>query len=212
MRNGRSRYAVAVTVCMGLVASAAFAPPAGAAHFHMLGFKPCNSVIVAADFLDNLEEVSPPSSISAAGTTADASTCKDASTEEGESSGVKKFTKGEIGLECLANVIKLAEKDTTVHPGGCWRIDTATVLFAYGRSVEKLASKLQKGAPAAHWRPGFGRHVLPGVGNRAEFGYDAASGDGYGYLQVDNATLILETTEGAKPSLISLLRDGASTL
>jgi hypothetical protein len=50
------------------------------------------------------------------------------------------------------------------------------------------------------------------VGNRAEFGYNTASGDGLGYLQVDNATLFVETTEGAKPSLISLLRDAASAL
>ena len=77
--------------------------------------------------------------------------------------------------------------------------------------MEKLASKLHKGAKAAHWQAGFGRHVLPGVGNRAEFGYNTA-GDGLGYLQVDNATLFVETTEGAKPSLISLLRDAASTL
>jgi len=211
MRSRRSRYSVAVTACVGLVASAALAPPAGATHFHMLAFKPCNSVLVAADFLDNLEEVSPRSSTSAAGTTADTSTCKDASTEEGGPSGFKSFTNGEIGLECLANAIKLAEQGTTAHPGGCWRIDTATVLFAYGRTVEKLASKLHKGAKAAHWQAGFGRHVLPGVGNRAEFGYNTA-GDGLGYLQVDNATLFVETTEGAKPSLISLLRDAASTL
>jgi hypothetical protein len=214
----RNRCSIAMTVCVGLAGLAAFPPPAGAnskpksKHLRMLAFKPCNSVLVASDFLDNLEEVSPRSSTSAAGTTADTSTCKDASTEEGGPSGVKNFTNGEIGLECLANAIKLAEKGTTAHPGGCWRIDTATVLFAYGPAVERLASKLQKGAKATHWRPGFGRHVLSGVGNRAEFGYDSATGDGYGYLQVDNATLLVETSEGANPSLINLLRDAAASL
>jgi hypothetical protein len=208
----RSRYSLAVIVCMGLLASAALAPPAGAKHFRLLSFKPCNRVLVAADFLDNLEEVSPKSSISAGGTTADTSTCKDASTEEGDPGGVKHFTNGELGVECLANVIKQAGEGATPHPGGCWRIDTATVLFAYGHEVNKLASKLAKGEKAAHWPAGFGRHVLPGVGDRAEFGYSPGSGDGLGYLQEDNATLFVETIEGAKPSLISLLRDAASTL
>ncbi len=179
----------------------------------MLAFKPCNNILVAGDFLDDLEEISPKSVTSAPGLTADVSTCKYASTTESPAAGEHTFTNGEIGVECLANGIKLVEEKGTAAPeGGCYRIDNASVLFAYGRSVEKLASKLQKGAKASRWPANFGRHVLKGVGNRAEFGYDEATGDGYGYLQVDNATLFVETSEGANPPLIRLLEDAASLL
>ncbi|HME03540.1 MAG TPA: hypothetical protein VKG38_10980 [Solirubrobacteraceae bacterium] len=41
------------------------------------------------------------------------------------------------------------------------------------------------------WRTGYARYVVPGIGNRAEIGYNGA-GDGYGYLQVDNATVFVE--------------------
>ncbi len=211
----RNRCSVAATMVVALAGLAALAPPAGASskHFRMLGFKPCNAVLVAADFLDDLQEVSPKSVTSAAGTTADVSTCKYAATEEETKGFVSDFTNGGLGVECLANIFKLEEKGITkLPPGGCYRIDDATVLFAYGRPVERLAAKLQKGARSPHWPAQFGRHVLPGVGDRAEFGYDTGTGAGYGYLQVDNATLIVETTEGANPSLITLLRDGASVI
>lgn len=206
-------------VCVGLAGLASFAPPAGASskpkskHFRMLAFRPCNSVLVSSDFFDDLEEVSPESVTSASGTTADVSSCKYASTDKELSlTRATAFTGGGLGVECLANIFKLTEKGVTAPPGGCYRIASVTVLFAYGPAVERLASKLQKGARAPNWRPGFGRHFLSGVGNRAEFGYDSATGDGYGYLQVDNATLIVETSEGADPSLISLLRDAAASL
>ncbi len=215
----RKRCSIAVMVCVGLAGLAASPPPAGAnskpnsKHFRMLAFKPCNSVLVASDFFDDLEEVSPKSVTSASGTTADVSSCKYASTEKELSvSHVAEFTGGGIGVECIANIFKLAEKSVAAPPGGCYRFASVTVLFAYGRAVERLASKLQKGVKAAHWRPGFGRYVLSAVGNRAEFGYDSATGDGYGYLQVDNATLLVETSEGANPSLIELLRDAAASL
>ncbi len=210
----RGRCAGVVT-CMALAALAALAPPAGAnsKHFRMLPFKPCNGVLVAADFFDNLEEISPKSVTSASGLTADVSTCKYASTEKGLPTGhAAEFTDGAIGIECLANGIKILETGATAPPGGCYRIDNATVLFAYGRAVEKLASKLQKGAKARTWPANFGRHVLNGVGNRAEFGYDEATGAGYGYLQVNNGSLTVETSEGANPSLINLLKDAASLL
>jgi hypothetical protein len=215
----RNRCSIAMMVCVGLAGLGAFPPPAGAnskpksKHFRMLAFKPCNSVLVAFDFFDDLEEVSPKSVTSASGTSADVSSCKYASTEMGLSvSHLAEFTGGGIGVECLANIFKLTEKGVTAPPGGCYRFSSVSVLFAYGPAVERLASKLQKGAKATHWRPGFGRHVLSGVGNRAEFGYDSATGDGYGYLQVDNATLLVETSEGANPSLINLLRDAAASL
>lgn len=179
----------------------------------MLAFRACNNVLVAGDFLDNLEEISPTLANSASGVTADASTCKYASiTQDASGGGARQFTHGGLGVECLANAIKLVAAEGAAAPaGGCYRIDTATVLFTYGRPVEKLASKLKNGAKAASWPAGYARYVLKGVGNRAEFGYNAA-GDGHGYLQVDNATLIVETTEGANPSLIRLLQDAASSL
>jgi hypothetical protein len=211
----RNRCWVAVMVCMVLIGSAALAPPAGAKskHFRMLPFRPCNGILVAADFFDNLEEISPKSVASGSGTTAEVSTCKYASTEESPpTTRGGEFTEGGIGVECLVNGIKIAEKGAAPPQAGCYRIDSASVLFAYGRAVEKLASKLQKGAKARHWPANFGRHVLNGVGNRAEFGYDATTGDGYGYLQVDNASLIVETSEGANPSMRTLLTDAASLL
>jgi hypothetical protein len=215
----RNRCSIAVMVCVGLAGLAAFPPPAGAnskpksKHFRMLAFKPCNSVLVASDFFDDLEEVSPKSVTSASGTTADVSSCKYASTEKELSvSHLAEFTGGGIGVECLANIFKLTEKGVAPPPGGCYRFASVTVLFGYGPAVKRLASKLQKGARAPNWRPGFGRYVLSGVGNKAEFGYDSATSDGYGYLQVDNATLLLETSEGANPSLINLLKDAAASL
>lgn len=74
--------------------------------------------------------------------------------------------------------------------------------------MERLAAKLEKGVKSSGWRAGYSRHVVPGIGNRAEIGY--SGGDGYGYLQVDNATVIVETTENG--SLINLLRDAAATI
>ncbi|MGA2455546.1 MAG: hypothetical protein ABSG93_18730 [Solirubrobacteraceae bacterium] len=215
----RNRCSIALMVCVGLAGLAAFAPPAGAnrkpksKHFRMLAFRPCNSVLVASDFFDDLQEVLPKSVTSASGTSFGVSSCKYASTEK-ELSVVSpaEFTKGGIGLECIHNILRLEEKGIEAPPGGCYRFASATVQFAYGRAVERLASKLQKGARSPNWRPGFGRYVLSGVGNRAEFGYDSATGDGYGYLQVDNATLLVETSEGANPSLIKLLRDAAASL
>jgi hypothetical protein len=214
----RGRLSTAVVMCMALAGLAAAASPAGAhsnpkaGHFRMLAFRPRNEILVAGDFLDNLEEISPRSVTSASGVTAEVSTCKYASTAEIPASGEREFTNGEIGIECLANGIKLIEDMVAGAPkGGCYRIDNATALFAYGRSVEKLASKLQKGTKASNWPANFGRYVLKGVGNRAEFGYEAG-GNGHGYLQVDNATLLVETSEGANPPLIKLLKDAASLL
>jgi hypothetical protein len=211
----RNRYSVAVVVCMALVGSGALAPPAGASskHFRMLRFKACNAILTAGDFLDNLEEVSPMSANAAPGLRVYVSTCKYASTEELPTGGLQQFTDGGIGVECLANDIKLFGKgNTTPPPGGCYRIDNASVLFSYGRAVEKLESKLLKGEKATTWPASFGRHVLPHIGDRAEFGYDAATGRGFGYLSLDNASLTVETSEGAHPSLITLLTDAASVL
>ncbi len=204
------KLVVGVAVSATLALSGAFAPGAGASsHFRMLAFKPCNAVLAAADFMDGLEEIAPTSVTSAGGTTASVSSCKYASTAEEGLGSIASFTKGEIGIECLASALKIVEAGGTPPPGDCYRIDNVSVLFARGRPVERLASKLAKGVKARTWRVGYARHILPGVGNRAEFGYNDG-GDGYGYLQVDNANVFVETTEGA--SLITLLKNAAATL
>jgi hypothetical protein len=206
---------VTMMLCIAMAGLASFAPAAGASsppkhgHFRILPSKPCNAVLVGADFTDGLEEISPPSVMSAAGTTAYVSTCKYASTEDG---GLghrdSTLTDGGIGVECLANGINLLGTTGAAPAGGCFRISSVTVLFARGRPVEKLAAKLKTGVRSRIWPAGYTRHVAPGIGNRAEFGYDGPKG--YGYLQVDNATLSVETSEAT--SLINLLRDAAAVL
>jgi hypothetical protein len=196
---------------------ATFAQAAGAttSHFRILSFRPCNYVLSAGDFEDDLEEVAPPSRSSFGGTSSAVSTCKYGSLSEGPpGSGGRggQFTNGGLGVECLANALKLTGAGTMAPAGGCYRIENVTVGFASGRAVQRLASKLEKGVKSTAWPSRFGRHVLSGVGNRAEFGYDEATGEGRGYVQVDNANCIVETTEGARPSMITLLRDAAALL
>jgi hypothetical protein len=216
----RSRALLAtITLLASLVIAAA---PAAAhskpkpSHVRMLSFKPCNGTLSGEDFNDNLVEVAPTSVSSAPGVTAKTSVCKYASTSADGSGDFHVFTgAGELGVECLANVFKMVKEgvdESEIKAGGCWRIDNASVLYSYGPKVEKLLAKLKKGARASSWPPGFGRHVLKGVGDTAEYGYDASSGDGYGYLRIDNAELFVETTEGENPSMVGLLREAATTL
>jgi hypothetical protein len=209
----RGRRLASVMLCMALGCSAAFAPSAVAKpkpkleHIHLLPFRSCNSVLVAADFLDELEEVAPPSVI---GSVAEGSVCKYAGlSADGPSGRPAQFTEGGLGVECLANAIKIIGEGGTAPGGGCYRLATATIVVARGRAVEKLLQKLGKGVKARSWPAGFGRYVLHGVGSKAEFGYNDAR-DGYGYLQVVNATVIVETSEGG--SLIHILKDAASLL
>ncbi len=117
----------------------------------MLAFKPCNSVLVASDFLDDLEEVSPKSVTSASGTTADVSSCKYASTEKELSvSHVAEFTEGGIGVECLANGIKIAGQGASAPPGGCYRIDNASVLFCIRAGGGKARVEAAEGREGPH--------------------------------------------------------------
>ena len=82
-----------------------------------------------------------PSATSAGGTTASVSSCKYASTAEEGLGSIASFTKGEIGIECLASALKIVEAGGTPPPGDCYRIDNVSVLFARGRPVERLASR-----------------------------------------------------------------------
>lgn len=213
-----SRTRSAMVVLLALAAAfAAFSQPAAATTkpFRMLGFKPCGVVLSDTDFDDGLEEFSQPTGASAGGTGFRASTCKYASLIKGPpgtGGHGGQFTNGGLGSECLANGLKLLAAGETAPTGGCYRIDDLTVGFSTGRAVQRLASKLAKGVKSTNWPSRFARHALPGIGNRAEFGYDDATGEGRGYVQVDNATALVETTEGAPPSMIEVLRKAAARL
>jgi hypothetical protein len=111
------------------------------------------------------------------------------------------FTEGKLGVECVANIFRLYEASRAAPEGGCFRISHATLVMALGRRIEKLAPSLKKGVKAKTWPAGFTRQVLHGVGNRAEFGFSGIKG--WGYLQVLNAQLTIETRE---LGLIELLR------
>jgi hypothetical protein len=112
-----------------------------------------------------------------------------------------------LGVECLANILRLYEASQAAPEGGCFRISHATLVVALGSRIEKLAPNLKKGVKAKTWPAGFTRQVLHGVGDRAEFGFSGVKG--WGYLQVLNAQLTIETRE---MGLIQLLRDAAAQL
>ncbi len=151
--------------------------------------------------------------ISAAGLTQYSSSCRYAGTEEsGPGPFDGSFSDGLLGAECLANGLKLISTKGGAPEGGCYRIASASVAFASGPAVKKVGSKLAKGVNAPTWPVDVGRHLAVGVGTRAEFGYDEVTGHGFGYLQIDNATVIIETSEGANPPLIKLLKDAAALL
>lgn len=215
----RARCSVSLTICVVLAALATLAPPAGASskgsskHFRLLAARPCSSVLNAYDFIDDLQEVAPVSVKSFSGLTLYSSSCTYAGTEEGAPGPFDgSFTDGLIGAECVANGIKLIAAKGTAPEAGCYRIAHASVAFTSGSSVKKYESKLEKGVKAPTWPSNVGRHLAVGVGTRAEFGYDENTGEGFGYLQIDNATVLIETTEGVNPPLIKLLKDAAAVL
>ncbi len=215
----RARSSLVLTFCVALAVLAALPQPAGASskgsskHFRLLQPKPCSSVLNALDFNDDLQEVAPASVRSFSGLTQYASSCRYAGTEKdapGPFDG--SFINGMIGAECAANGLKLISTTGTAPEAGCYRIASASVAFSGGPAVKKLESKLERGVKSPTWPLDVGRHLAVGVGTRAEFGYDEVTGKGFGYLQIDNATVLIETSEGANPPLLRLLKDAAEVL
>jgi len=215
----RARSCVPLTLCAALAVFAALAAPAGASskasskHFRLLPSKPCSAVLNAYDFNDDLQEVAPASVRSFSGLTLYSSSCRYAGTEKGAPGPFDgSFTNGLIGAECVANGLKLISTTGSAPEGGCYRIASASVAFSSGTAVKKAESRLAKGVKSPTWPLDVGRHIAVGVGTRAEFGYDEVTGKGFGYLQIDNATVLIETSEGANPSLIKLLKEAAAVL
>jgi len=177
-------------------------------HVHLLALKGCSSVLTAADFKDDLEEDAAPRILAAGGVRAESSSCTYAGLHaEGADGSALGLHEGKLGGECVANIVKSYEAGITPPEGGCYRISHATLVIATGHKIEKNAHKLTKGYAATTWPAGFTRQVLHGVGNRAEFGFSGTKG--WGYLQVLNAQLTIETRE---LGMIELLRDAAAKL
>jgi hypothetical protein len=198
----RSRRAAAVVafVTLALVAALPAAASAKTKPPHLLPLKPCNSVLVAADFRDDLEEVASPEIFAGV----ESSVCSYGSLEPEFGGGAKFLPIGYLGIECIGNIIK---KEGGAPPGGCWRLAHATLVMAQGRAVERLAGKLKKGVKASRWPAGFSRAVLHNTGDRAEYGFSGEKA--YGYLQVLNAQLTVEGTEFA---MLQVLKDAAALL
>jgi hypothetical protein len=204
------RSAALLVLFLALGSSAICAPDALAGnHTHLISFRPCNGVLVAADFDDDLEEVSSPTLTHQPDFVADTSSCKYAALTEGDASSLMKFTNGGLGGECLDNILRLASEEKTPPPGGCYRIVSTSLIVVTGSRARKLLPKLRKGAKDPAWPSDYARHIAHGIGNRAEFGYDDEN-KGFAYLQVLNATLTVETNGNI--SLLHVLRLGAAAL
>lgn len=192
--------------CSALLAPATLAQPKATSSSHgLVTFRQCGGVLNAEDFSDELQEVTATVSVD----NTESSTCKYGSlSESGPSASTKDFTNGGLGVECLANLIKIEGTEGTAPPGGCYRISEMTVFFITGSYAKKLLPKLEKGSKRRFWPAGFTRRTLPGVGTRAEYGYDGTKG--FGYLQVVNATVTVETDE--IENMPRLLKEAASSL
>jgi hypothetical protein len=203
----RSRQSAWIAGCLALGVLGLFVPGASARPkpVRLVALKACNTVLVAADLRDELEELGKPEG--SAGI--EASTCLYGGLDEGGAAGSPTaLTEGKLGVKCIDNILILAEAHIPPPPTGCFRMATATLVVAHTRAVERVARKLKKGVRARYWPAGFGRQILHGVGDRAEFGF-AANGRGWGYLQVLNAQLTVETSEGG---VLTVLQDAARLL
>jgi hypothetical protein len=201
-----SRRLAAVMACMAMGAPMVLAPGAAAKSKppHLLSLKACNTVLGAADFRDELEEVGKPEIFPSA----ESSTCFYGGLEaDGPSGGARLFPVGKVSLgdECFLNFVK---KEGAVPPGFCFRLAHANLVIARGPAVNRVAGKLKKGVKAKFWPAGFTRTVLHTVGDRAEIG-SGPDGRGYGYLQVLNAQLTVEVTE---MGVFQVLEDAAALL
>jgi hypothetical protein len=199
-----SRRLASIVACLTLGALGASAPGAAAKSKppRLLSLKGCNTVLVAGDFRDDLEEVATPEVLAVG----ESSVCSYAGTEaEGPSGGAKLVAIGHLGVECFEN---WGKKELATPLGGCWRLAHATLVIAQGPAINRVASKLKKGVKAKYWPAGFTRTVVHGVGDREEIGSGAA-GHAYGYLQVLNAQLTVEVTE---MGVLQVLQDAAALL
>lgn len=199
-----SRRLAAAMACMAMGAPLVLAPGAAAKSKppHLLSLKACNTVLGAADFRDELEEVATPEVLAVG----ESSVCSYGGLEAGGPAGGAHFLAiGHLGIECFAN---FGKKEGATPPGGCWRLAHATLVIARGPAVNRVAGKLKKGVKAKYWPAGFTRTVLHTVGDRAEIGAGPA-GHAYGYLQVLNAQLTVEVTE---MGVLQVLEDVAALL
>jgi hypothetical protein len=107
--------------------------------------KRCNDVLPASDFQDDLEEVTPPNVIHVAhGFALSTSTCKYAALTEAGGRPMS-FTNGGLGVECIANILRIVGEEKTPPPGGCYRIATVSVGVETGPQVTKILPTLRKG-------------------------------------------------------------------
>lgn len=181
----------------------------GAEHHHLVSLRHCNGVLTAADFDDGLEEVSAATFTHAHQFSAETSSCAYAGLTEAGDASHKDLVNGELGDECVGNILQLAKEEKKAPPGGCYRIVHSALIVTTGPRVTKLLSKLRRGVKDKVWPSGVVRHIAHGIGNRAEWGYGAEE-KGYAYLQVLNATIMIETQGSV--SLLHTLRLAAATL
>jgi hypothetical protein len=186
------------------------APDALAAgHDHLVRFRSCDAVLTAADFDDDLQEVSALAFIHGHDFTLETNSCTYAGLTEEGPTGLTQFTDGGLGVECLANILRVISDEKTPPPGGCYRISHSSLGVTTGSGVTKLLPKLRKGVKDKAWPSEYVRHVAHGIGNDAEWGYGDEE-NGYAYLQVLNATMTIETRGSI--SLLHILRLAAATL
>lgn len=195
-----------LVLLLALGCSAALAPGASAKapSGRLVSFRQCSGILNSDDFGDNLEEVSPTHTIDET----KATECKFGGTTDGGGGALKKLINGELGTECLAVTLNIVGTGGTAPEGDCYRLATETALFITGRLAKKLLVKLEKGTKRRFWPTGYSRKKLPHVGNDAEYGYHG--GKGFGYLQVLNASVEVETDEN--DNMPGLLREAAKAL
>ncbi len=199
-----TRRAVPLVVLLALFCSAALAPGAMAKTPRLAFYRPCSGILDYEDFADNLEEVVPPRFIADTAFTE----CRYGSDSEGPGGDTQQFTHGELGVECLAISLKILAAAGTPPEGDCYRLCSLDALFITGPLAKKLLPKLEKGTRRRTWPTGYTRKKLAHVGNDAEYGF--LGGKGFGYLQVLNASVELNTDELS--DLPGLLKEAASVL
>ena len=183
------KRALPIIFLVVLACCAAAVPAASANRPHPVFFRHCSGILNSDDFGDNLEEVSPTITFRDTKFT----DCKFGGDSANGVGPLKQFSKGEIGLECLAVAINNLSHEIPEAEGDCYRLATETALFITGHISKRLFAKMEKGFRRRSWDRGYSRIRLRHVGNDAGYGY---SGDkGFGYLQVLNVSVEIETDE-----------------